>query len=353
MSSPNDDDTFTMQFDDAVNSMHQRLISAPGTQIWQQIEGRMASDRSPRGKSRSIVGDLAGDSGSSHVYERKATMDATLSTPIQPERTYSTPVWMAVAAVALLVVSGLYLNLIKGNSEGEQNLAWAPAAVESTPVGDYACTVEPLTADEVMAIVLNPTDAYVARGETPIDADFPMTYYEAGTSDINNWTEVSMNPAIGEDQETMAAFGNEFWNCLITGTSYQIWAMTDPATLQWAILKNFPVIRSEEELRKFVEDIGPKLYMDGQDGYQSFGIFPNFLNQDPADVARVADRSEGSIRVSKPRGETGNQSTIGIITMVPASGENPFNYFELYVTGYPDGSWGVNWTMPNMNQSRG
>ncbi|MCO5228156.1 MAG: hypothetical protein M9934_07715 [Thermomicrobiales bacterium] len=350
MNSPYDDDAFAMQFDDAINDMHQRHPEAPGNTIRQQIEARLSQANTA--DSRAHGPDLAAISS-----ERMNGMDATLTSPtrgrsLEPSRGVSA--WIAAAVVLMLVASGFYLNTLRPGDGGEQHLAWAPTATEDATLGDYTCTVTPLTADEVMAIILYPHIGYENRGSPPMDADFPQDYYETELSDIDNWTLVAMSPVLDPEQrEVMMTLGNEFWNCLIIGTSYQVWAMMDPGMLQWSILKQFPVLRDEEQLRQFVEEFGPKLYTEGEDGTRSFGIFPNFLNQNPDDVAMVADEGISSIRVSKTRGEGDLAGAIGIITMVPANGEDPHTYYELYVASHPDGSWTVHWVMLNANTGRG
>lgn len=356
MNSPYDDDTFAMRFDDAVNQMHHRRPEAPGGTILQRIEVRL-SQASITGETPQCYEDISGPDTAAMDRERIREMDTTLATPISEratERSRGVSAWIAAAIVLMLVASGFYLNTLRPGDGGEQHLAWAPATPASTPVGEYACDVTPLTTDEVMAIIFNPGAGYEARGHTPINADFPDLYIESLPSDRNNWVTTSMSSVIDpEIAGEMQAFGNTFWNCLISGTSFQIWAMMDPAMLQWSILKSFPVVRSEEQLRAFVDEFGPKLYMESVNDIGAYGIFPYFIQQDPEDVARVADTAIPATRLAKSRGEGDQATSIGVITMRPIDSTDPYDYYELYVSSHPDGSWTIHWTMPNLDLPRG
>ncbi|MCO5225104.1 MAG: hypothetical protein M9953_07195 [Thermomicrobiales bacterium] len=350
MNSPYDDDAFAMQFDDAINDMHRRHPEAPENTIRQQIEARLSQANTA--DSRAHGPDLAAISS-----ERMNGMDATLTSPargrtLEPSRGVSA--WIAAAVVLMLIGSGFYLNTLRPGGSDEQRLAWAPTTPESTPVSDYACDVTPLTTDEVMAIIFNPGVGYEARGHTPINADYPYLYIEEGPSDVNNWELVAMSPVLDlEVAADMQEFGNTFWNCLITGTSFQIWAMMDPGMLQWSILKNFPVIRSEEELREFIEEIGPKLYVESVNDIGAYGIYPYFIQQNPDDVARMADTAIPATRLAKARGEGDQATSIGVITMRPINSNDPYDYFELYVSNHPDGSWTIHWTAQNRDLPKG
>ncbi len=73
----------------------------------------------------------------------------------------------------------------------------------------------------------------------------------------------------------------------------------------------------------------------------------------PDQASRIVSSSDGAIRIGTPRGLEGQQTRIGVITMVRASGDNDLNYYELYVREHPDGSWTVSGIGVNPNLPRG
>lgn len=259
--------------------------------------------------------------------------------------------WVAFALIGVLVASTFFLSGQTPPGNDGNELAWAPGlgTPDATAGADRMCEAEPLTTDDVMSILLNPLDEYERRGQTFDYDDGPFELYESQPPRRDNWANAAMTGTVDPGlNEELATFGNDFWNCLITGTTFQIWSYMDPGFLQWSILREFPVLRAEGQMRAFVEEWGPQQYT-------SFphGALPNYVNVSIEQAAHTADRSEGSIRISTPRGLPGEETRIGIITMVLESGDDPLNYLEIYISEHPDGSWSVNGVGANPNTPRG
>lgn len=372
MNSNHDQDAFEFRFEGAVNEIHARTDRAnnPSSRAWATIRAGLPKNvqRAETADPRAMAADPAPVSCKTQRMRKESDMDTALNPgmaapPLRANRRLFA--WVAIALVGVMIASTFFLNGQTPPGGDGNDLAWAPGL--GTPEGpvdlaspaaspqayeygsEYACEVEPLSADQVMEIVLNPLHAYEERGhEYNFDPPLPE-HREEQPADRNTWTTVPMSAVVGTDlSDELEEFGNTFWSCLLTGTTYQVWGMMDPTHLQWSILRNFPVLRTEDDLRQFVEEWGPQKY--GSSGLETLPILTGLP---PEQAERVASAEHGSIRVSKPRGQEGQETRIGVITMVPATGDNDMNYLELYVSEHPDGTWSVNGVGANPNGPRG
>lgn len=371
MTSNHDQDAFGLRFEDAVNDAHQRKERGENSSphVWETIRAGLPerTRRAETADPRALGPDPAPVSRKTQRRREESDMDVAMNPGMAalPRANRGLLAWAALALVGVLVASSFFWFGQTPPGDDGSELAWAPnfgtpdgsmevASPAASPTvyeygPEYACEVEPLTADQVFDIVMNPLHAYEARGhEVYFDPPLPELR-EEGRPNTTNWTTVSMSPISGTDLTAqLEEFGNSFWNCLMTGTSYQVWGMMDPTLLQWSILQNFPVLRDTESIRQFIEEWGPQRY-----GSSGLDIFPILTGVPPEQAARIASTNFGSIRISTPRGSTGQETRIGVITMVPASGDNDLNYYELYVSEHPDGSWSINGIGINPNTPRG
>lgn len=282
--------------------------------------------------------------------EMDLALTPTLRSP-QPRIGRGMFTMVAIALVGVLMASSVYWfgQTPPGNDEGQ--LAWAPgmASPESSPVAGYACDVEPLTTDEVMEIVRNPQNTYQERGFELDQADEIPTYQEARI----DWSQRAVSPsmlATGDPALVgpLTELGNTFWSCLVTGTSAQVWAMMDPSLLQWTILQNFDVVRTEDDISQFVDEWSsqPHTILPG-------GIYPQFRNVDVRDIGYIVDPELGGIKISTARGPLEEEVRVGVMLMIPAPESQGSGFYEIYITENPDGSWFVTWVEPSPETDSG
>ena len=249
--------------------------------------------------------------------------------------------WVAIALVGVLMASSVYWYGQTPPGDDGGQLAWAPGmgTPESTPFAGYACDVEPLTTDEVMDIVRNPQNTYIKRGFDLDRVDDMPTYQEARI----DWSQRAATPSMHATGDPalvgpLTELGNSFWGCLITGTSAQVWAMMDPSLLQWTILQNFDVVRTEDDISQFVEEWSSQPY-----SILPGGMYPQFLNPDAREFAYIVDEELGGIKVSTARGPHEMEVRAGVLRLIPAPESQSSGFYEIYITENPDGSWFITW----------
>src|SRR5699024_10166049 len=103
--------------------------------------------------------------------------------------------------------------------------------------------------DQVFEIVMNPTRERIRRGSDVNDPRIDK-YHEDSSWLFNQFLDRQSNTTYVpvEDQgmrQSLIEASNQFWNCMMTGTSFQMWALMDPANVQREILMLYPVIRDE------------------------------------------------------------------------------------------------------------
>ncbi len=184
---------------------------------------------------------------------------------------------LATVVLLLGLAAGWYFSGFgpggSGCSGDDGHLAALPAMQDGTPaatpapmalLGPEDCTVEPLTVDEVMAIVENP-DVRVAQlglyGDkfTPGDSMYEEPSLGSSTGPVV-WPREPNDVTVpgGETRAHIEAAANEYLACLSWGTNFQLWALEYPGQVQSTILSNFPVYRSQEQVRAYVETEGPR-----------------------------------------------------------------------------------------------
>lgn len=363
MSSPHTDDAFAFQFDDAVDAMHHHTQrgSRPSAGLWGDIRSQMHTNT-----SEPIIAPNARDEWrSSHRTHAQAINPQPRRGPAWPRSTSlaqrrRVTTWITIGLVVGLIVSGLYLNLYLPTENNNQQLAWAPGTVTTNPADEiaiaspfaspsaieygpeYACNVEPLTADIVLDMVINPDRELVRRGLTTTDSYLSKPH--ESVREAGGWNYVFTardlfgTPQDAELTKIINNAANQFWNCLMTGTSYQVWATMDPSTVQYEILGYFPVFRDEAGLRAYIEKWGPEPY-----NARGPLAFPDLGNVDPIGASMYADESFGATTVSHVVGSSPDNTMSAIVIMMPHpdSGRSPLNYRELLLSRAPDGTWWV------------
>ena len=125
--------------------------------------------------------------------------------------------------------------------------------------GEATCDVEPMTVDEVMAIVRNPYSAMEMKIER-----FSVSYPSAADRDLAEPIDMRLDLRLLDQTgttpdeytyEAVSARANDFLACLESGTVAQLFRFLLPVEVQRMILSNFPVFRDEGEIRKAVEEL--------------------------------------------------------------------------------------------------
>lgn len=136
------------------------------------------------------------------------------------------------------------------------------AAVTGTPVaGLGVCDVEPLTVDEVMAIVRNPY-RYLherAKPDLPVAQDLayaaePELMEALVMMSYTDFTTANRTQPSAEDFAEASTAVNAYLACAPGATNGQLWAFYDPTHVQTDILDHFPVFADEASVRTYVEE---------------------------------------------------------------------------------------------------
>jgi hypothetical protein len=161
---------------------------------------------------------------------------------------------LLAAALILALAAGLWrasggMNL--GSGGGEQPTIPFAGVVnqddlngsidpEDLPTAED-CTVEPLTVDEVMAILADPNPS---TGWFPRDLSEPRP------------TATPVQQGYQPSQETIDAASRTFWMwtaCDMAGSLFQRWAVETPASVQTYVLGRLPNLTSAEDARAILE----------------------------------------------------------------------------------------------------
>lgn len=162
-----------------------------------------------------------------------------------------------IALVMAVAVSGwLAMSQMPGGG-GDGRFA----AIQGTPevAQSQTCDVEPMTVDEVMAIVKNP---YSAMGIEPgaMVPGIPGGAFNELAEPMDNKIDLRMlgEEAPAPDQDSFSAASavmNDFLACTQHGTISQIFRLIVPAEVQRIILSDYPVFRDESTVRAGVEEL--------------------------------------------------------------------------------------------------
>ena len=348
--------SFEQSLDDAVQNMHRDLPrgNQPSSRVWSQIaaEAGISEEDGPdtRNANRSI--------GKTQAATRRRAMGSG-------RRSYlGWSTWLAAALVVVLIGAGVRFLVPENNpNTREHSIALAPGTPDmsmfssievATPFAspnayvpeygpEYACHAEPLTADQIFDIVINPSRERVRRGSEQMGStDEPRE----GLDWISyprlepGWLVPVDTP---ESRQELIDTSNQFWNCLMTGSSFQVWGLMAPENVQMEILSVYPVLRDETVLRQHIEEWGPRPYRDAL--HQTF---PDLGNADPLIVAMMAGESERSVQISAEMSWAGMvEHNRAQVTMIPPpeAGESS-RWADLIIqiefTRAADGTWWAN-----------
>ncbi|MCO5228154.1 MAG: hypothetical protein M9934_07705 [Thermomicrobiales bacterium] len=331
-----DIDSFTEWFDESSREAHKRAsrTDQPSARVWQDVSAHLSQNEQPSPMSNRNP-DVPDN-------QRKHAVDIAFSSP-SSEKSRGVSAWVTVAAVvAMIVASRFYLNSLRLDTN-ESRMGWMPATGSpiSTPETASACTVTPLTTDEVMETLRNPLQAYSRfgydnRGGTPEN-----TYLEVAVLGTSNWMHSSTLSSVSdtETEAELEAFGQMFWDCMAEGTFGQVWALLDPVLLQWSVLSQFPVIRSEESLLEFVEQwITTPYNQFTSDGTYIYTLPPAYAGR----TVEAVDTEDYPILASEPDDITNAPIRYASITLLTTNPADLVNHFVLHVSQQPDGTWTVN-----------
>lgn len=166
---------------------------------------------------------------------------------------------LSIAASVIVIVSivfgGWFAIMNLPPDDSRHNLAMAPA----TPVVGQACDVQPLTADEAIAIAKNPFNAVE-----------PTLYDMTGLYDrlsgegyaVPNRPQMTLfytsHPENDIDEQEWAdvlELGNAYLDCIQSGTVGQAFALMDPFIVQNYLRDHLPLFMGEEETRAYLADL--------------------------------------------------------------------------------------------------
>lgn len=354
-------DLFGAAFDRA----HRRTDGADGPS--ERVKGRVLSDIS-RAKKRSETADPSAF-GSDHVSrpslvmeERRSGMEMALSTPVPVGSRPRSQWWsVLVAGIAVVLVAAtLRMTLpptVPGGDSG--NLAMVATPIEPSRVLREAtppattCTAEPLTVDQVMNIVRNPiagadwlhNDPDAAEGS---EADSKNWSYAEIERPVYPHEQIDQMMAIPRDTHDFPvveakAATQQFWDCMLYGTSYQVWGLMDPSFVQMEILAFHPVFRTEEDVLGTITEIGPKLYSANANSV--------FFARGAKDVNRLVLQTQpGDEGIWTMNTDAYFKDKIAIVALVPVNPDEALDPRPRHflMQKFENGQWivqGVDWQM--------
>lgn len=342
-------------FDAAVHEMHAEMArgSRPSCQVWNTITRQAGIDTQVADRNQSG----SAPSFTNTARRQSNEIPGAMPTPSSSYLNWST--WLAVALVVLLIAASINFLMMPDdqNDPPEKSIALAPRTPDmpsqvtaeiASPVAspgwdlyipvhgpEFACTADPLTEEEVYQIVLNPSNGWNQK-------DSDSTLANSGLYESRDpwWfrqymREESENFIAADDaalRDPITETANMFWNCLMTGSAFQVWAMMEPDLVQHEILMQYPVLRDEVTLRKHIEKWGPRKY-----SASIYHAFPDLGNVEPYRASMHVEGSYGSVRIGYSQGDPWK----ALVLM--ASHPQSDGYLEQYLllTVAPDGTWWV------------
>lgn len=197
-----------------------------------------------------------------------------------------------VAAALLVALSGGIWKVSNGGDgpppeptnglsalvQGTPDAAGTPTAVESVDLPTAEdCTVEPLTVDEVLWYVTDPTAALVNLPE------HGQTFEELQALEWEPKLEEAFADVTQEDMEAslathedIAATGEtqRMWMaCILAESYFQLWALQSPYLVQSDVINRLPPLTGVEETRVILEDLeenGAPVDVESTAGFQPF-----------------------------------------------------------------------------------
>ncbi|MCA9832681.1 MAG: hypothetical protein KC435_01930 [Thermomicrobiales bacterium] len=289
----------------------------------------------------------------SAANERSLTVDTTLGIPTRTPLAQASR-WWAVAvtglAIALVIVSfRMTIHPSGPLVKDDNNIAYAPLV--STPMATAianSCTAEPLTADEVMNMVKGPERGYARLSHEPDTgepeatySDEPWTFSEQPRSSAISAIDLSMMVSATETDtpisETKEA-ADQFWNCLLYGTSYQVWGLMAPELVQGELLAYYPVFRTEADVLKVITELGPQPYSKNRNA--SFTTLED-VGSPPVELRSLS--GDSGVWVFP---EFEGQLAVVEMNTVDQGGASNIKPRYLLIQKFPNGQWiviGVDW----------
>lgn len=344
MTSNHEQDAFELRFESAVNEAHERSgqRSRPSGNVWKSIRAGLPDMQAETAEPRAAGVVPAPVSHRTLQRRKESGMDIALNpgmATVPPRANRGVFAWVAFALVGVLVASNLFWYGQTPSDNDGNELAWAPGL--GTPVlspqvstDSSMCSVEPLTTDEVLETVLNPNKGYRRLGNMYAPNSDSLWEPELRLNQ-EYWSTSDLGEVEDPDRaEMLQSMGNEFWACIQHGSSYQVWSFIDPVVLQQIILHEFPVLRTQAELRSFIESVGPMPFLEsGAEGFTSLAKFD-------AEHQATVIKEPGGLRFTDETVDASSGASLGIIEL---SDPDSFSIIiEMYVSEVSSGVWVVN-----------
>lgn len=262
--------------------------TGPAAGTWNRVLRSTAQAKSRGGDMSSVV--LGTEPQSAIVYDSRPYNRRELGRYLNLAATF--------AIVFAVTIGGWFaMSQLPPGSDGRF------AAIQETPevAESQACDVEPLTVDEVVAIVENPYSV------APLDTwGTPSPSQEEGTS-LAGEGHREMGSMVGmpetlsvvpseEEFSDIQSVADHYLACIQNGTVGQRWALIHPETLQSEILSRFPVYRDQAEVRAVIEEAIDRP-MRGPSDPQAVDVPPDYQT-----TFATPDRAR--VRVGDSRGES-------------------------------------------------
>jgi hypothetical protein len=229
-----------------------------------------------------------------------------------------------------------------GGGDGEPTVVPESAVTEGTPtmvpgVGPYVpptaedCKVEPLTVDEVLAIVdqYGPGGTYVPVPETVEVSDVATI-----NGSVNNVTPTQ------ETIDAIIAVHREWKACAMAKSQFQMWALTNKITITWEVVNRvYPVYRTREEGRALLEELRDHGTVNSEPFWfptEGVAIDPDRKNSilfEPGNIQLGWIRYDAAGNVV----DSGSSSYTELMRQTPLSGRH---YYQ-YTWDRIDGGWKI------------
>lgn len=206
---------------------------------------------------------------------------------------------VATLALVLAVTMGGWFAMSQMPGGGDGRFA----AIQGTPevAQSQTCEVEPLTVDEVMAIVENPYSvAPFDSWGTPEPGSGQSSLAGEGLREHPNMFRLPENMSSIPDEEefiSITQLADQYLNCSFSGTVGQQMALVHPEIVQMYVLGNFPVYRDQADVRAFVESV---IDVPAKQVTPAFNIYAEELWPTYQSTITTSERTR--IRVADSRG---------------------------------------------------
>lgn len=259
---------------------HDPAAQGPGGEVWNRVMSQTRREPSARSLEMSTV---------AFPIEREVARVNPRSMPSGVSR------FASIAATVLMVLTiagGGYIALLQNRPGGDEPGRFAamvesPQASPSTAHG--VCDVEPMTVDEVVAIVENPQGATVWDSQgTPVPEDERLI-------ESPGWPVPQELLGLTGDAPDEATFdaisiaANRYVTCSQYGTFGQVLRFLYPTQVQKAVFMALPVYRTEAQVRELIEAAIDE---------PAYAVNPSTFGEWPGDAASI---TQVSYRITEDR----------------------------------------------------